>query len=219
MDKSNLELFKQALNEAVSNKFDKMADECPEEIVCSERHKLAMRTIIYGKADTSRAWSPRVKRIIAILVAAALILTSCGIIFRNQIREIFEEFYVKLTYEANEESNKNIDEVYVLGYVPEGYVLEREKVESLRITYKFVNETGDVLYFEQRALTNSEYYIDSESGYSKIEEIEEFDVYYRFTDTLINYVWSNETYSMTIKSSVQLSNEEIISILNGITVK
>ena len=219
MDKSNLELFKQALNEAVSNKFDKMADECTEEIVYSEKHKLAMRTIIYGKADTKRVWSPRVKRIIAILVAAALILTSCGIIFRNQIREIFEEFYVKLTYEGNEESNKNINEVYVLGYVPEGYVLEREKVESLRITYKFVNETGDVLYFEQRALTNSEYYIDSESGYSKIEEIEEFDVYYRFTDTLINYVWNNENYSMTIKSSIQLSNAEIILILNGITVK
>ena len=219
MDKSNLELFKQALNEAVSNKFDKMADECTEEIVCSERHKLAMRTIIYGKADTSRAWSPRVKRIIAILVAAALILTSCGIIFRNQIREIFEEFYVKLTYEGNEESNKNIDEVYVLGYVPEGYVLEREKVESLRITYKYVNETGDVLYFEQRAIAHSGYYIDSESGYSKIEEIEEFDVYYRFTNKFYHYVWNNETYTMTIKSSIKLSNENIILLINEITTK
>ncbi len=219
MDKSNLELFKQALNEAVSNKFDKMADECTEEIVCSERHNLAMRTIIYGKADTSRAWSPRVKRIIAILVAAALILTSCGIIFRNQIREIFEEFYVKLTYDGNEESNKNIDEVYVLGYVPEGYVLEKEIITSVYVRYEFNNEIGEMLCFEQRALTRSEYYIDRESGYSKIDEIEEFDVYYRFTDTLINYVWSNETYSMTIKSSEQLSNEEIISILNGITVK
>ena len=219
MDKSNLELFKQALNEAVSNKFDKMADECTEEIVCSERHKLAMRTIIYGKADTSRAWSPRVKRIIAILVAAALILTSCGIIFRNQIREIFEEFYVKLTYEGNEESNKNIDEVYVLGYVPEGYVLENEFLSTTYVKYKFMTSEGDVLYFEQRALTRSGFVVDSESGFSRIVEIEEFDIYYRFTDTLINYVWSNKNYSMTIKSSVQLSNEEIISILNGITVK
>ena len=219
MDKSNLELFKQALNEAVSNKFDKMADECTEEIVYSDRHKLAMRTIIYGKADTKRVWSPRVKRIIAILVAAALILTSCGIIFRNQIREIFEEFYVKLTYEGDEESNKNIDEVYVLGYVPEGYVLEREKVESLRITYKFVNETGDVLYFEQRALTNSGYYIDSESGYSKIEEIEEFDVYYKFTGKNHLYVFNNENFSLNIKSSTKLSNEDIILMLDGLATK
>lgn len=219
MDKSNLELFKQALNEAVSNKFDKMADECTEEIVCSERHKLAMRTIIYGKADTSRAWSPRVKRIIAILVAAALILTSCGIIFRNQIREIFEEFYVKLTYDGNEESNKNIDEVYVLGYVPEGYVLENEFLSTTYVKYKFMTSEGDVLYFEQRAIAHSGYYIDSESGYSKIEEIEEFDVYYRFTNKFYHYVWNNETYTMTIKSSIKLSNENIILLINEITTK
>ncbi len=219
MDKSNLELFKQALNEAVSNKFDKMADECTEEIVCSERHKLAMRTIIYGKADTSRAWSPRVKRIIAILVAAALILTSCGIIFRNQIREIFEEFYVKLTCEGNEESNKNIDEVYVLGYVPEGYVLEREKVESLRITYKFVNETGDVLYFEQRALTRSGFVVDSESGFSRIVEIEEHEIYYRYSSTYNYYIWKNDKYSIKLRSTIKLSNEDIILIYDGITTK
>ena len=219
MDKSNLELFKQALNEAVSNKFDKMADKCTEEIVCSERHKLAMRTIIYGKADTSRAWSPRVKRIIAILVAAALILTSCGIIFRNQIREIFEEFYVKLTYEGNEESNKNIDEVYVLGYVPEGYVLEREKVESLRITYKFVNETGDALYFEQRALTNSEYYIDSESGYSKIEDIVNYEIYYRNINGMNCYISNDGKYIITFITSEKLTTEHIILMLDGITTK
>ena len=54
MDKSNLELFKQALDEAVSNKFDNMAANCTEEIVCSERHKLAMQAIVYGKGDTKR---------------------------------------------------------------------------------------------------------------------------------------------------------------------
>ena len=219
MDKSNLELFKQALNEAVSNKFDKMADECTEEIVCSERHKLAMRTIIYGKADTKHIWSPRVKRIIAILVAAALILTSCGIIFRNQIREIFEEFYVKLTYEGNEESNKNIDEVYVLGYVPEGYVLENEFLSTTYVKYKFMTSEGDVLYFEQRALTRSGFVVDSESGFSRIVEIEEFDVYYRFTNKFYHYVWNNETYTMTIKSSIKLSNENIILLINEITTK
>ena len=130
MDKSNLELFKQALNEAVSNKFDKMADECTEEIVYSEKHKLAMRTIVYGKADTKRVWSPKMKRIIAILIAAALLLTSCGIIFRNEIREIFKDFFVSLTYETDDMSEDMIEEVYTLSYVPEGYTLEKESATS-----------------------------------------------------------------------------------------
>ena len=219
MDKSNLELFKQALNEAVSNKFDKMADKCTEEIVYSEKHKLAMRTIVYGKTDNKHVWTPKMRRIIAILIAVALLLTSCGIIFRNEIREIFKDFFVSLTYEGDEESPLIIKEVYTLRYVPEGYILEKEEIAPLRITYIFSNETGQILFFEQRALTHSEYYIDSESGYSKIEEIEEFDVYYRFTDKNHHYAWNDGKCSIKMKSSVKLSNEEIIFIIDGITVK
>ena len=219
MDKSNLELFKQALNEAVSNKFDKMADECTEEIVYSEKHKLAMRTIIYGKADAKRVWSPKMRRIIAILIAVALLLTSCGIIFRNEIREIFEEFFVSLTYEGDEESPLIIKEVYTLSYVPEEYSLEKEEIAPLRITYKFTDKSGNILYFEQRTLSLSNFVVDSESGYSKIEEIKKYEVYYRFTDKYHIYIWNNEKYSMSIKSSIQVSTEEVGLILDGITNK
>ena len=219
MDKSNLELFKQALNEAVSNKFDKMAAECTEEIVYSERHKLAMRTIVYGKTDNKRVWTPQMKRIIAILIAVALLLTSCGIIFRNEIREIFKDFFVSLTYENDDTSEDMIEEILVLTYVPEGYKLEKESITTVRVRYEYENEDGEILFFEQRALTRSDYYIDSESGYSIIEEIEEFDVYYRFTDKNHLYVWSNEKYLINIKSSTQLSNEETVLILNGLKGK
>lgn len=219
MDKSNLELFKQALNEAVSNKFDKMADECTEEIVYSEKHKLAMRTIVYGKTDNKRVWTPKMRRIIAILIAVALLLTSCGIIFRNEIREIFKDFFVSLTYEGDEESNKSIEEFYLLSYVPEGYTIKAETTTKMCVQYEFVNEDGSFLFFEQRALTRSDYYIDSESGYSKFEEIEEYEIYYRLVDNFHCYVWRDESYSMKMKISAKLSNEEIILIMKGITTK
>ena len=125
MDENDLKLFKQALSEGVSNRFDKMAADCTEEIVCSDKHNLAMRTIVYGKADTKRVWTPKIKRIIAILIAAALLLTSCGIIFRNEIREVFKDLFVSLTYEGDEESQQTIKDVYTLSYVPEGYTLEK----------------------------------------------------------------------------------------------
>ena len=219
MDKSNLELFKQALNEAVSNKFDKMADECTEEIIYSERHKLAMRTIIYGKTDTKRVLSPKMRRIIAILIAVALILTSCGIIFRNEICEIFKEFFVSLTYEGDKESQQILEEVYCLGYVPKGYNLKKEEITKMFVRYEFKNESGETLFFEQRALTRSDYYIDSESGYSKITEIEKYEIYQRFTNGFYHYAWSDEKYSLKLRSTRQLSNEEIISMLDGIKTK
>ena len=219
MDKSNLELFKQALNEAVSNKFDKMADKCTEEIVYSEKHKLAMRTIVYGKTDNKRSLSPRMRRIIAILVAAALLLTSCGIIFRNEIREIFKEFFVSLTYENGDTSEDMIEEIYVLNYVPKGYDLENESITSVRVKYNFSNQNGEILYFEQRALTRSSFVVDSESGFSRIVEIEEHEIYYRFSGTYNYYIWKNDKYTIKLRSTIKLSNEDIILIYDGITTK
>ena len=219
MDKSNIELFKQALNEAVSNKFDKMADECTEEIVYSDKHKLTMRAIVYGKTDNKRALSPKMRHIIAILIAVALLLTSCGIIFRNEIREIFKEFFVSLTYEGDEESPLIIKEVYTLSYVPEEYSLEKESRTTVRVRYEYENEDGEILSFEQRALSHSDYYIDSESGYSKITEIEKYEIYQRFTNGFYHYAWSDEKYSLKLRSTRQLSNEEIISMLDGIKTK
>ena len=219
MDKSNLELFKQALNEAVSNKFDKMADECTEEIVYSERHKLAMRTIVYGKTDNKRSLSPRMRRIIAILIAVALLLTSCGIIFRNEIREVFEEFFVKLTYDRGDESAESIKDVYCLGYVPEGYTLKRESATDVYIKYKIENQTGDFISFEQRAITSSDFYIDIEQGYSQINEIENYKIYYRTANDFHWFVCNSVKYQIQLISSTQLSNDEIIRIIEGITIK
>ena len=219
MSKSNLELFKQILDDAVISQFDELAAACDEEIVTSEKHKLAMRTLIYGKSESRRLKRLTMNRIIAILVAAALLLTGCGLVFRHKRREVFEDLYVKVFYDSTEDTDKTIEVVYTLGYVPEGYVLEKEVVEKTLVKYKYVNESGETLCFEQRDLTFSSYYVDSESGYSKIEEIEEYEVYYRFTNKSHLYVWNNEKYLINIKSSAQLSNEEIVLLLDGIIIK
>lgn len=219
MYKTNLELFKQALNEAVSNKFDNMAASCTEEIACSEKHNLAMRAIVYGKTDTKRVWSPRMKRIIAILVAAALLLTSCGIIFRNEIREIFEEFFVRLTYSDDNVDGNTIDEIYVLTYLPEGYNLEKEIISNTLINYVYVNPNGYKVYFEQRVLDGSYFFADSESGYSKIVDIEEYEVYCRYNSHNYIYIWNNDKYLFSIMSNQKISNEDIVLIIDGITIR
>ena len=219
MDKSNLELFKQALNEAVSNKFDNMTASYREEIVCSEKHNLAMRAIVYGKADTKRTWSPRMKRIISILVAAALLLTSCGIIFRNEIREIFEEFFVKISYSEEDNSNNTVEEIYELNYIPDGYALKEENTSPLSVVYKFVDIDGNIISFEQYVLGRSDFVVDSESGYSKIINVEKYDLYYRYNDTYHSYIWNDSKYTLRLKSSTPLSIETIILIIDVIIIK
>ena len=215
MDKSNLELFKQAISEGLSDRFDSVVDSCTEEIVCSEKHKLAMRTIVYGKVGTGRTMSPKMRKIIAILVAAALLLTSCAVIFRNEIREIFEEFFVKITC-SNSEDGKVIEEVYKRGYLPDGYSLNDEVITPVRTQYEFTNDKEDYIWFEQRILDGSDFTFNSESGYSKIVEIDYYDVYYKYTETHHSYIWHNGKYAFSLRLNQNLSTKEIELIISGI---
>ena len=219
MDKSNLELFKQAISDGLSKKFDSVVNSYPNEIACSEKHNIAMRTMVYGKADAKRTWSPKMKRVVAILIAAALLLTSCGIIFRNEIREIFEEFFAAITFSESESNSDTIEEVYKLTYLPEGYILEKENIYDLCVTYKFVDKNNNVIIFEQRVFERTSFTIDSESGYSEIKEIEEYDVYYRFTAKYHHCIWNDGKYTMSIKSKTELSTEQIIQIIDGIKIR
>ena len=164
MDKSNLELFKQAISDGLSEKFDSVVNSYTDEIVCSEQHNLAMRTIVYGKADAKRTWSPKMKRIVAILIAAALLLTSCGIIFRNEIREIFEDvcdFFVAITYIEKGADGRVVKEIYELSYLPEGYFLEDKIISHTTAKYTYTNYQGEVIKFEQRILDGSDFTVDS----------------------------------------------------------
>ena len=219
MDKSNLELFKQALNEAVSNKFDNIAANCTEEIACSEKHNLEMRAIVYGKTDTKRVWSPRMKRIIAILVAAALLLTSCGIIFRNEIREVFKDLFASITFREDESKVDTIEDIYQLEYVPDGYSLEEENISPLSVVYKFVDDRGNVIKFEQCILNNTDFLIDIESGYSQIIDIEKYDVYYRHTDTYYCYIWNDSKYALKLKTNIPFPNETLLLIIEELVTK
>ena len=221
LDKSSFELFKQAIEEGLSYKFDSIADSYTEDIVCSEKHKLAMRTIVYGKLENAPEKKQRrlkSKYIIAIIVAAALLLTSCGIIFRHKIREIIREYYVSLNYGEDASYGKMIEDVYTLTYIPEGYVLENEMISSLRVEYKYTNQNGNVFYFRQRPL-NSVSNIDSEKGESQLLTVQEYDIYCRFVDGIHFYLYCDQKYVLNFKSNAPLSDDVIASIIEGIEIK
>ena len=216
MTENNVALFKAALREGLSKKIDSVVNESTDEIHPSEQHKLAMKTIIYGKAEAKRNWSPKVKRIIAILIAAALILTSCGIIFRNEIREIVEDFYVSIVLGESKDNGDVIEEVYTLTYLPEGYYLVDESIRLICVQYTFSNDNEEYIWFEQRLLGGSAFAVDSENGYSQIKEIDAYNVYYRTVNNNHVYIWKDNKYSVKIKSTTALSANNICLILDGL---
>lgn len=219
MDKTNEELFKQAINEALTNKFQRMADACDEEIVCSRRHRKAMRAIISGKTPRK----PLSTKMIAILVAAAiLLLAGCAIIYRDEIRDFItdvREFFVNVDFSEGENNSQEIEEIYELSYVPEGYDLKEQKINCMRVQYIFTNADNRSIRFIQQTLDASTFSVDSEHSDTVIIEIEEYTIYSRKTGNMYYYLWNDGKYALKINSTEKLSNDELLSIINGLKIK
>lgn len=219
MDKTNEALFKQAINEALTNKFQRMADACDEEIVCSRRHRKAMHAIVSGKTPRK----PLSTKMIAILVAAAiLLLAGCAIIYRDEIREFvtnIKEFFVEIKFDEGENDSQYIDEIYELAYIPEGHALEKENIYKTSIRYIFTNSNNDSIRFVQQPLDNASFSVDSEHSENTILELEDYTIYSRKTGDMYCYLWNDGKYALKLNSTVELSDDELLSIINGLKIK
>lgn len=219
MEKSNLELFREALFEAMSSKTNEA--DLAEKIVPSDRHKAAMQAILDGTYERKPLWKLTKAKIAAIIVAAALLLAGCA--YRNEIRDFIEEIYDKyihITYSDEGANGKAIEEVYELTYVPEGYVLEETIADSIHVKYIFVNLNSNKILFEQSVIDGYTNAFDSENGKSQIITIENVNIYYyNHVESLHYYLWNDGKYAYMLRSNVPIPTEELILIINGITKK
>lgn len=222
MDNTNLDLFKQALSEGLNNRFQRDIDSCSENVICSRQHRIAMKAIIRGRDTNGKVWSPRMRKMAAILVAAALLLVSCAIVYRNEIRDFIEEIYESfaiIKYSEGENEERILKETYELTYIPEGYWLENSNVSSLIVKYSFKNSSGGIISFEQFALDGIHSYVDIENGYTLIINVNNCDIYYKNSEYRHYYIWNDGKYAMSLFSTVELSTDELNHIINGIQIK
>ena len=219
MDKTNIELFKQALIEGINRRIDRDIAACEENVVCSRKHNKAMARILKGKTPSK----PINRKMIAILVAASiLLLAGCAIIYHDEIRGFLtdvSEFFVKVTFDEGESEIKQIEEVYELTYVPNDYTLEEQTITSLWVQYIFEDEKGNVIRFIQQPLDASNFYIDSEHDYDNVFSLDQYTIYYRQTNGTYSYIWNDGKYALKLNSTNELSLQELEMIINGIKVK
>ena len=218
-NKTNQELFKQALVEGVSRRIDREIAACDEEVNYSRRHIKNMERIVKGKTPKK----PINKKMVAILVAAAvLLLAGCAIIYRDQIREFvtdIREFFVKIKFEDGENFSQNIEDIYELTYVPEGYALKDQFVNRMVVEYIFENEEYQSMRFIQQSIDASNFYVDIEHSDNVIFEIGEYTVYFRQTNGTYYYLWNDGKYALTLNSKEELSHKTLEAIINGIKIK
>lgn len=222
MNKTNLELLKQAISEGLSESFDAIANCYSGEIVCSEKHRLAIRAIVYGKKK--RVLSPRARRVIAILVAAALLLSSCGIAFRDEIRDVFLKLrggdYI-FVYPGYDE-NQLLEEVYEPSYIPEGYTLHQgfEPEEfNLGARYVYYDESGENSFIFYQDVISGIHAINSESVITKMYIYDYEIICADYRKQKYKYIWNDGKYQLKVSSSEELSKEELTLFIDGLVVK
>lgn len=216
------DLFRRAVTEAFIRKFDRELEDCPFSADCSEAHVSRMEAIM---TDGLKAIQSRKRKswVVALLVAAALLLTACTVYaYRGEIRDFIEKVYeerIRVSfYDADQQlKTGNITEYYTLGYVPEGYVLESEQHWAGMSKTKWKNEQDHYIVFEQYILDGANFSMDSEYGQASVIICGEFEVYC-LTSDISFYTWNDGMYVYQINTSDSLINEELTRMVTGLKI-
>ena len=220
MTKSDLELFKEALTEGLSIRFQNKIDDFDGEIVISERHERAMRTIFAGVQVRPFVWPSARAKIAAAAVAATMLLASCAAAYSDEIRDFVEtiyEDYISVGFENSDETLKHIEEYYELTYLPEGYYIKDRIQMDLLNRYVLENNQGKTIIFNQIVINNN-LNLDSEQGEQYMLYINEKEIYCRAHDTGCRYIWNDGRYSLSIHSIDPIDEETLEKIIEGIKI-
>ncbi len=222
MEQNDRMLLRQALTQAFTEKFEEELAGCGMTAACSEEHTRRMEAMIRRQARSQRRKTVG-KWVAAILVAAALLFTAITVgAHYKEIKAFFEkiyEDYIHLTFDDGEQApeDEGLAVRYTLGYVPEGYTLQRTETEGLTNYYQWKNAEGDYLIFRQRVLQGSDAFLDGESGGTTIIQCGEYAVYCRAHGTsACAYVWNDGEYAYTLVASKTLPEQTLVLILGGV---
>lgn len=215
------DMFKKALAEAMYQKYDCELAKANNEIdiSCSKRHYLRLSAILGFNVGNAKRFS---KRLLAAILAAALLLTGCTVYaYRTEIKEFFVEIYekhIRVTYDTDKNNlmGKNIAKAYRATYIPEGYELVKESNTSLHISYRWEDSNKNVITLKQKVFDGTEFFVDAEHGNTEIINYQQYKIYFRELDNSYHYIWNEGEYALRLKTTVRLTNDELFKIISGI---
>lgn len=211
-------LFGQALAEVISKTLDEQLRECKETAACSRVHRKCIQYIIrYGESPKARKIS---KRTIALIIAAALLLTGCAALARDQIAGFFMTILeTRNMIESpmdGTEYPETIEEKRIPQVLPEGYELVDEVFTGRALDMTWKNAEGKILVYRQRVHHNYRAGTDNEYSQFSEKQIDGYTVLYATQNgTSCRYFWMDD-YVYYIYSSSELTDQEIEKIIESI---
>ena len=221
MDDKKLELFKSALNEAISKKLDDAVASEPDTVRTSNMHKMIIKAILAEK------YTPRTRRqlnnkISAAIIASAIMLTSCGGIYKEEISGLFKTAYdehVNITFAPQKNDPQTIEKVLALNYLPEGFYVSESLYGVVQVRYKYMSDNAIGYIQFKQSITSSSISTDDESVEGETLKIGKYDVF-RYTNRHATfYTWYDGEYALKLTVTDDLAPEEIEKMILSVDVK
>ncbi len=222
MCEENLELFKQAVRDSLSNKLIRELNaEAFEPRMTRHSTKIIKKVYNTGCKPSEAIALYKKRKIIAILAAAAIIVsTACTtVIHRYEIKsfivQIFDD-HIELS-SPNDSAGTGIIVFYTINTVPQGYILEQETESYAEVYRKWINNEK-VIIFEQLPLNTGYYNIDSEEGSTDVLYYETKEIIRHSNGDEEKYIWNDGIYffSVTVIGSSEI---DFYDLFDGIAVK
>ena len=203
-------LFKQALIDATLEISDDLSD--GKRVKYSAQHRKRMRSMGVSVGLPTRA------KILVILVAAAILLTGCAV-FREQIVGLIFSFSHKFVFingVANPDAPKEIEQIYVPTYLPEGFTEAERDEKWNKVKTVWRNENGDYIQVLQVVIHGVKFKIKHEhTESSKIIKLEQFDLYNTEISNYSFFIWSDGFYAFEIKTNYIIDQSTAIDIIES----
>jgi len=155
--------------------------------------------------------------VVAAILALSLLLVACTPTWREAVTQLIVTVYERLVdYSSNGDGREEIETIYGLDQVPEGFVLVSQTQHSSSFVETiYQNNQEKLLVLKQWAVSNLEGTVDNERGDTAVLTIgeEELSVLVYTTETLCTATWSYDGYVLKISSYVPLSHDELIILV------
>lgn len=219
---NNTVLLKRIITEGFNQRIDDTLSARIKGVECSKKHSEAMGAIVEGRVTGNVVWTTKMRRVVALLVAALLLLTGCAVVYHEEIFGFFKEISdsaIRFTAEVENEPLKKIEEIYELSYLPEGYTLEESANLIIAIHNTYVDDNGNKMTFSQRIAGSGKGGVSNENTNINYHVVKKYEIVEVIGSINYIYIWHDGAYEMELNSVERISIEQLEMIMDGIVVR
>lgn len=225
MARDNMTVFQKALLQSVLDEYS----DIPQKSELTDTYTESFKEWADGFIKEQTPQRIRMRRILRItLVAAILIVLLAGTVMaipavREAIIDYFftryeERYGVTFDPEAAATAPNEIKEVYVLGYIPDGFELIAEDKFAASASFRWMDNDGHMIIFIQDIIPDdptddSWIGIDAENSTKEEAIIGDYRVDIIRFDECYLLVWTNNSYFFTLQLPNAIDQETMTEIL------